>query len=66
MDVIDSHFTDNKTCSEEEMQTISIRIIDDILKDLLKLKKSFKYAVTVFIGQKYGTAMNHSSFIVFI
>lgn len=61
MDVLDNHFMENKTSSEEEMQMISMRIIDDILKDLQKLKKAFKYAVTLFIGQKFGTAVNHSS-----
>ena len=34
MDVIDLHFTENKNVSEDEMNTISMRMIDDILKEL--------------------------------
>ena len=36
-------------------------IVDEIMKELFKLKKLFKYAVTVFIQQKCGCAMNYGS-----
>lgn len=64
MDVIETVFTENKPSSEEEMQSIVMKIIEEIMKELTKLKKSFKYAVTVLLGQKFGTALNHYSIIV--
>jgi len=36
-------------------------IIDEIMKELFKLKKLFKYAVTAFVQQKCGSAMNYGS-----
>ncbi len=36
-------------------------LVDEIMKELFKLKKSFKYAITVFIQQKCGSSMNYGS-----
>lgn len=45
----------------ENVDSYGYTIVDEIMKELLKLKKLFKYAVTVFIQQKCGCAMNYGS-----
>lgn len=50
-----------KQIIEEEMNDLSKKIIDEILKELLKTKKSFKYAVSCFLQQKNGCALNFGS-----
>ena len=39
-------------------------MVDDCMKELLKLKKMFKYGVTVFVQQKNGSAMNFGGKII--
>lgn len=58
MDVIDTHLKVDKVVVEDEMNDLSKKIIDEILKELLKTKKSFKYAVSCFLQQKNGSALN--------
>ncbi len=45
----------------EQIDQYAQNIVDEILKELFKLKKLFKYAVTVFVQQKCGSAMNYGS-----
>jgi len=58
MDVIDKEFPSEKAIVEDEMNDLAKKIIDEILKELLKTKKSFKYAVSCFLQQKNGSALN--------
>ncbi len=60
-DVLEVHYQVDKKIVEEEMNDLSKKIIDEILKELLKTKKSFKYSVTCFIQQKNGSALNFGS-----
>ena len=50
-----------KQVSVDHIDQYSHTIIDELMKELFKLKKLFKYAITVFIQQKCGAAMNYGS-----
>lgn len=50
-----------KQVGVDHIDSYSQTIIDEIMKELFKLKKLFKYAVTVFVQQKCGSAMNYGS-----
>jgi len=50
-----------KQVGVDHIDQYSHTIVDEIMKELFKLKKLFKYAVTVFVQQKCGCAMNYGS-----
>lgn len=47
----------------ENIDNLSQNITNDIMKELLKTKKMFKYSITCFIQQKNGAAANFGSSI---
>jgi hypothetical protein len=59
IDVFENNFNDNKILSDAD--ELSRKLVDDTMKELFKLKKLFKYAVSVFVQQKNGSAMNFGS-----
>jgi len=59
IDVFENNFNDNKNVGN--VNELSRKLVDDTMKELFKLKKLFKYAVTVFVQQKIGSAMNFGS-----
>ena len=59
IDVFENNFNDNKNVGN--VNELSRKLVDDTMKELFKLKKLFKYAVTVFVQQKNGSAMNFGS-----
>lgn len=59
IDVFENNFFENKILSDSN--ELSRKLVDDTMKELFKLKKLFKYAVTVFVQQKNGAAMNFGS-----
>ena len=59
IDVFENNFNDNKNVGK--INELSRKLVDDTMKELFKLKKLFKYAVSVFVQQKNGSAMNFGS-----
>jgi len=55
---LEVHFPDEKAFAEDDMNDLCKKIIDEILKELLKTKKFFKYAVSCLCQQKNGAALN--------
>lgn len=43
----------------DSMNELANKMTNDTMKELLKLKKMFKYSVTVLVQQKNGSAMNY-------
>ena len=44
---------------EDEIEELTNRLIDDITKDLVKMKKLLKYSVLAFIQQKNGSGLSY-------
>jgi hypothetical protein len=59
MDVLDASVPIDKQIYVDQINEFANSIGDELLKELLKLKKLFKYSVTVFVQQKNGCAMNY-------
>lgn len=62
--VLENYITSNKNVSlfaPENIDTLSQYIINEIMKDLQKARRSFKYAVTCFIQQRVGAACNFAN-----
>ena len=43
----------------DALYDLTNKIVNDTMKELLKMKKMFKYSVTVLVQQKNGSAMNY-------
>lgn len=56
---MDSSVQPDKPIYVDQINEFTNSIVDEILKELNKLKKLFKYSVTVFVQQKNGCAMNY-------
>lgn len=50
-----------KIVGVDHIDSYTYTIVDEIMKELFKLKKMFKYSVSVFMQQKCGCAMNYGS-----
>jgi hypothetical protein len=61
LDVVENSVPPEKIIYLDQINEFTRSIVDEILKELLKLKKLFKYFVTVFVQQKNGSAMNYGS-----
>jgi hypothetical protein len=56
--VVENCLQPDKPINVDQINEFTNKLVDDTMKELLKLKKLFKYAVTVFVQQKNGSAMN--------
>ncbi len=67
MDVIENHIINNNQISSyfmaDNIDSLTQNITNDLMKELLKAKKLFKYSITCFIQQKTGGAVNYASAI---
>lgn len=59
------HLAIEKPIYLNQINELSNKIVDECMKELWKLKKPFKYSVTVFIQQKNGCGVNFGSNILF-
>jgi hypothetical protein len=64
-DVIENYIYNNSQVTSyfmaDNIDNLSQCIVNDLMKELLKTKKQFKYSVTCFIQQKTGAAVNYGS-----
>lgn len=58
-DVLDANCEPDKNLNVTNFKEFSRTILDELYKELHKLKKMFKYSVTVFLQQKAGAAVNY-------
>jgi hypothetical protein len=58
---VNTHLPIDKPIYVDQINELTNKIVDDCMKDLLKMKKPFKYSVTVFIQQKNGCGVNVGS-----
>ena len=58
-DVLDANCEPDKNLNVNNFKEFSRTILDELYKELHKLKKMFKYSVTVFLQQKAGAAVNY-------
>lgn len=61
IDVIEANCDPEKNLNVNQFKEFSRTILDEIYKELHKLKKMFKYSVSVFLQQKVGAALNYGS-----
>ena len=54
-DVLDANCEPDKNLNVTNFKEFSRTILDELYKELHKLKKMFKYSVTVFLQQKAGS-----------
>ena len=59
-DVLDANCEPDKNLNVNNFKEFSRTILDELYKELHKLKKMFKYSVTVFLQQKAGAAVNYA------
>ena len=62
--VLETHIIQNKNITQfspENIDSLSQYIINEIMKDLQKSKRIFKYVVTCFIQQRVGAACNFAN-----
>lgn len=57
-DVIDKMCDEEKNLNVSNFKQFSREVLDEVYKGLHRLKRMFKYSVTVFLQQKAGAAMN--------
>jgi hypothetical protein len=60
-DCFDIRCPSGKVINLDDINKLSNDLVDDILKELNKLKRLFKYTVTVFIQQKNGAGLSFGS-----
>jgi len=64
-DVIENHIVNNSQVSSyfmaDNIDSLSQNITNELMKELLKTKKLFKYSITTFIQQKCGAAVNFAN-----
>ena len=58
LDVLENNCPADKNLNVSNYKEFSRSIIDEIYKELHKLKKMFKYSSTVLLQQKNGAALN--------
>ena len=61
LDVIEANCQPDKKLNVAGFKDFTKELVDELYKELHKLKKMFKYSVTVFLQQKCGAAMNYGS-----
>ena len=61
LDVLENDCLPDKNVNVSNYKEFSHTIIDDLYKELHKLKKMFKYSATVLLQQKNGAAINYAS-----
>jgi hypothetical protein len=59
--LVNTHLPLDRPIYVDQINELTNKIVDDCMKDLIKLKKPFKYSVTVFIQQKNGSGVNFGS-----
>ena len=58
-DTLENDCPPDKNLNVNNFKEFSRSIVDDLYKELHKLKKMFKYSVTVLLQQKNGAAINY-------
>ena len=58
-DTLENDCPPDKPLNVNNFKEFSRSIVDDLYKELHKLKKMFKYSVTVLLQQKNGAAINY-------
>ena len=58
LDTLENDCPPDKNLNANNFKEFSRSIVDDLYKELHKLKKMFKYSVTVLLQQKNGAAIN--------
>ena len=61
LDVIEANCQPDKKLNVAGFKDFTKELVDELYKELHKLKKMFKYSVTVFLQRKCGAAMNYGS-----
>ena len=61
LDVIEADCQAEKNLNVTQFREFTRTIIDDLYRELHKLKKMFKYSATVLLQQKVGAALNYGS-----
>lgn len=66
--VIENYIVNNSQVSSffmaDNIDNLSQSIVNELMKELLKTRKLFKYSVTCFIQQKTGAAVSYGSAIL--
>jgi hypothetical protein len=60
-DTLENDCIPDKNVNVNNFKELARTIVDDLYKELHKLKKMFKYSVTVLLQQKVGAALNYGS-----
>ncbi len=64
--VAENHLDPDTHIYSEQINELANKLVDECMKELLKLKKMFKFFVTVLIQQKNGSALNMGGKIFYI
>ena len=59
-DTLENDCIPDKNVNVNNFKELARTIVDDLYKELHKLKKMFKYSVTVLLQQKNGAAINYA------
>lgn len=60
LDVLEQDCQPDKNINVSTFKEFSHSLVDDLYKELHKLKRLFKYSVTVLLQQKNGAALNYA------